>query len=152
MTDIVTIDLSSLPTEAINEATRDLSRVSTREALGLINNEDRKVAEAVGRVLDIVAVAVDGIAERLSKGGRLFYVGAGTSGRLGVVDASECPPTFGTPPELVQGIIAGGREAMFRSQERAEDNPETARRRCATMNSPVWMPLSGWLHRAARRM
>jgi N-acetylmuramic acid 6-phosphate etherase len=117
-------DLSQLPTEAINEATRDLSRVSTREALQLINNEDRKVAEAVGLVLNAVAVAVDEIAERLSEGGRLFYVGAGTSGRLGIVDASECPPTFGTPPELVQGIIAGGREAMFRSQEGAEDNPE----------------------------
>jgi N-acetylmuramic acid 6-phosphate etherase len=117
-------DLSHLPTEAINEATRDLSRVSTREALRLINEEDRKVAEAVSRVLDQVAIAVDAIAERLSEGGRLFYIGAGTSGRLGVVDASECPPTFGTPPELVQGIIAGGREAMFRSQEGAEDNPE----------------------------
>jgi N-acetylmuramic acid 6-phosphate etherase len=117
-------DLSHLPTEAINEATRDLSRVSTREALRLINDEDRKVAEAVSRVLDPVAIAVDAIAERLSEGGRLFYIGAGTSGRLGVVDASECPPTFGTPPELVQGIIAGGREAMFRSQEGAEDNPE----------------------------
>jgi N-acetylmuramic acid 6-phosphate etherase len=124
MTHIVTIDLSSLPTEAINEATRNLSRISTREALQLINNEDRKVAEAVSRVLDAVAVAVDCIAERLSEGGRLFYIGAGTSGRLGVVDASECPPTFGTPPELVQGIIAGGREAMFRSQEGAEDSPE----------------------------
>jgi N-acetylmuramic acid 6-phosphate etherase len=117
-------DLSHLPTEAINEATRDLSRVSTREALRLINDEDRKVAEAVSRVLDQVAIAVDAIAERLSEGGRLFYIGAGTSGRLGVVDASECPPTFGTPPELVQGIIAGGREAMFRSQEGAEDIPE----------------------------
>src|SRR4028118_611292 len=108
------VDLSQLPTEAINEATRDLSRVSTREALQLINNEDRKVAEAVGRVLDAVAVAVDEIAERLSEGGRLFYIGAGTSGRLGIVDASECPPTFGTPPELVQGIIAGGPQATVR--------------------------------------
>lgn len=117
-------DLSHLPTEAINQNTADLSRLSTRDALGLINNEDRKVAEAVERVLDEVAQVVDEVALRMVRGGRLFYVGAGTSGRLGIVDASECPPTFGTPPEWVQGIIAGGREAVFRSQEGAEDVAE----------------------------
>lgn len=117
-------ELSSLPTEAANPQTAQLSRISTREALGLINAEDHKVAPAVALVLDEVAAAVDAIAERLGQGGRLFYIGAGTSGRLGIVDASECPPTFGTAPELVQGIIAGGREAMFRSQEGAEDNQE----------------------------
>lgn len=117
-------DLSHLPTEAINPQTAELSRLPTREALGLINDEDRKVADAVRLTLDEVALVVDAVAERLSRGGRLFYIGAGTSGRLGVVDASECPPTFGTPPELVQGIIAGGREAMFRSQEGAEDVTE----------------------------
>jgi len=118
-------DLSSLPTEAVNPETVDLSRLPTRRALELINNEDQKVAVAVAHVLDEVAQAIEIIAARLQRGGRLFYVGAGTSGRLGVVDASECPPTFGTPPELVQGIIAGGPEAMFRSQEGAEDVAET---------------------------
>ncbi len=82
------------------------------------------VADAVRLTLDEVALVVDAVAERLGRGGRLFYIGAGTSGRLGIVDASECPPTFGTPPELVQGIIAGGREAMFRLQEGAEDVAE----------------------------
>jgi N-acetylmuramic acid 6-phosphate etherase len=120
--------LAHLPSEAINPLTRELSRLPTRDALRLINDEDRKVALAVGEVLDEVAQAVDEIANRLGRGGRLFYIGAGTSGRLGIVDASECPPTFGTPPELVQGIIAGGREAMFRSQEGAEDVRENGAR------------------------
>jgi N-acetylmuramic acid 6-phosphate etherase len=114
-------DLSHLPTEAINESTRELSRVSTREAMRLINEEDRKVAPAVGETLDEIAAAVDAIAEKLKSGGRLFYIGAGTSGRLGILDASECPPTFGTSPELVQGLIAGGVEAVFKSKEGAED-------------------------------
>ena len=117
-------DLSHLPTEAVNPRTADLSRLPTREALELINSEDQKVAVAVSLVLDEVAQVVDAVAERMKRGGRLLYVGAGTSGRLGVVDASECPPTFGTPPEWVQGFIAGGREAMFRSQEGAEDIAE----------------------------
>jgi N-acetylmuramic acid 6-phosphate etherase len=117
-------DLSHLPTEAVNPRTADLSRLPTREALELINSEDQKVAVAVSLVLDEVAQVVDAVAERMKRGGRLLYVGAGTSGRLGVVDASECPPTFGTPPEWVQGFIAGGREAMFRSQEGAEDITE----------------------------
>ena len=114
-------DLSHLPTEAVNPRTTDLSRLPTREALELINSEDQKVAIAVSLVLDEVAQVVDAVSQRMKRGGRLFYLGAGTSGRLGVVDASECPPTFGTPPEWVQGFIAGGREAMFRSQEGAED-------------------------------
>lgn len=115
------MDLSHLPTEAINENTRDLSRVSTREAMLLINDEDHKVAPAVRECVDEIAQAVDEIAGRLKNGGRLFYIGAGTSGRLGILDASECPPTFGTDPELVQGIIAGGLEAVFKSREGAED-------------------------------
>jgi N-acetylmuramic acid 6-phosphate etherase len=117
-------DLSHLPTEAINPRTAQLSKLSTREALELINSEDQKVALAVNLVLDDVAQVIDAVAERMKRGGRLLYVGAGTSGRLGIVDASECPPTFGTPPEWVQGFIAGGREAMFRSQEGAEDIAE----------------------------
>lgn len=121
-------NLSSLPTEAINDATRQLSALPTRDALLLINDEDHKVAPAVRLVVGEIALAVEAIAERLNRGGRLFYSGAGTSGRLGVVDASECPPTFGTPPELVQGIIAGGREAVFRSQEGAEDSVENGAR------------------------
>lgn len=116
-------DLSQLPTEAINENTRELSRVSTREAMLLISDEDHKVAPAVRLCVDEIARAVDEISERVQSGGRLFYIGAGTSGRLGVLDASECPPTFGTPHEMVQGIIAGGREAVFRSIENAEDDP-----------------------------
>ena len=114
-------DLSSLPTEQQNPRTRDLSRLPTLQALELINDEDQKVALAVREVLPQVALAVDAIAPRLQNGGRLFYTGAGTSGRLGVVDASECPPTFGVSPDLVQGLIAGGREAVFKSQEGAED-------------------------------
>jgi N-acetylmuramic acid 6-phosphate etherase len=118
-------DFALLPTEVSNPATADLSRVSTREALRLINEEDQKVAPAVQQVIDQIAMAVDAVAERIAgRGGRLFYIGAGTSGRLGVVDASECPPTFGTPPELVQGIIAGGPNAVFRSVEGAEDIAE----------------------------
>lgn len=115
------MDLSHLPTEAINENTRDLSRVSTREAMLLINDEDHKVAPAVRECVGEIAQAVDEISERLKNGGRLFYIGAGTSGRLGILDASECPPTFGTDPELVQGVIAGGLEAVFKSREGAED-------------------------------
>ena len=115
------LDLSQLPSEGINPATRDLSRLPTLEALALINDEDQKVALAVRAVLPQVAAAIDEIAPKLREGGRLFYLGAGTSGRLGVVDASECPPTFGVPPEMVQGIIAGGPQAVFRSQEGAED-------------------------------
>lgn len=114
-------DLSQLPSEQVNPRTRDLSRLPTLEALELINDEDQKVALTVREQLPRIAETVDSIASRLATGGRLFYIGAGTSGRLGVVDASECPPTFGVPHELVQGIIAGGREAVFRSQEGAED-------------------------------
>src|SRR6201988_4251316 len=99
-------------TEQENPRTRELSAQPTAEVLRLMNEEDAGVAAAVGRVLADVARAVDAIVGRLSKGGRLFYVGTGTSGRLGVLDASECPPTFGVPPELVQGIIAGGYEAL----------------------------------------
>ena len=116
--------LSELPTEAANPATSNLSELPTLEALQLINDEDCKVAVAVREVLPQVAAAIDQIAPRLADGGRLFYIGAGTSGRLGVVDASECPPTFGVSPELVQGIMAGGLDAISQSREGAEDSPE----------------------------
>ena len=121
-------DLADLPTEAVNARTSELSRLPTIEALRLMNEEDAQVPLAVNRVLDCVAQAVDAIAGRMKNGGRLFYIGAGTSGRLGIVDASECPPTFGTPPDWVQGIIAGGRAAMFQSQEGAEDIAENGAR------------------------
>lgn len=125
------LQLSHLTTEARNPASMDIDKKTTLEMLQIINDEDKTVAFAVEKVLPDVARAVDLIVPHLKSGGRLFYVGAGTSGRLGIVDASECPPTFGTPPELVQGIIAGGREAVFRSQEGAEDNADAGGRDAA---------------------
>jgi N-acetylmuramic acid 6-phosphate etherase len=95
--------------------------------LGIINAADKEVAVSVEREISQIALAVDGIAARLEAGGRLYYTGAGTSGRLGVLDASECPPTFNTPPDLVQGIIAGGDRALRHPIERAEDDPEQGR-------------------------
>ncbi|HKP87130.1 MAG TPA: N-acetylmuramic acid 6-phosphate etherase [Blastocatellia bacterium] len=115
-------------TEQINPKTADIDRRPTLEIITLINDEDKTVAEAVSRVLPQVAEAVDRIVERLGAGGRLFYVGTGTSGRLGVLDASECPPTFGIPPDLVQGVIAGGYDALRKAVEAAEDDPEQAAR------------------------
>ena len=115
-------DYESLRTEGINENTRQIDRMSTLEMMRAINDEDKTVAYAVEKCLPEIAMSVDLIAGAIENGGRLFYTGAGTSGRLGVVDASECPPTYGVSPELVRGIIAGGKEAMFRSVEGAEDN------------------------------
>lgn len=109
-------------TEQSNPNTAQIDRLSTLEALTIINAEDRKVAEAVERALPVIARAVDAIVERLQRGGRLFYIGTGTSGRLGVLDASECPPTFGVSPEVVQGIIAGGYEACYKAVEASEDD------------------------------
>ncbi|MCS6860632.1 MAG: N-acetylmuramic acid 6-phosphate etherase [Abditibacteriales bacterium] len=122
------LQLRHLTTEARNPASMDIDKKTTLEMLQIINDEDKIVAFAVEKVLPSVARAVDLIVPRLRSGGRLFYIGAGTSGRLGIVDASECPPTFGTPPELVQGIIAGGRDAVFRSQEGAEDDADAGER------------------------
>ena len=115
-------------TEAENPRTANIGALSTEEIVRLMNEEDAGVAAAVGRVLADVARAVDGIVARLQEGGRLFYVGTGTSGRLGVLDASECPPTFGVPPELVQGIIAGGYDALHRAAEASEDDREAGAR------------------------
>ena len=109
-------------TEQENPRTAEISRLPTIEVVRLMNEEDAGVAEAVGRVLADVARAVEGIFERLKSGGRLFYIGTGTSGRLGVLDAAECPPTFGVSPELVQGIIAGGYDATHRAVEASEDD------------------------------
>ncbi|MBV9926504.1 MAG: N-acetylmuramic acid 6-phosphate etherase [Acidobacteria bacterium] len=115
-------------TEQENPRTRGLSGLPTAEVLRLMNEEDAGVAAAVGRVLPEVEKVVEGVVERLGAGGRLFYVGTGTSGRLGVLDASECPPTFGVPPELVQGIIAGGYDALYRATEASEDDREAGAR------------------------
>ena len=116
---------TALPiTEQENPRSKDLSSQSTAEIVALMNDEDATVAAAVKRVLDDVVKAIDETVARLSKGGRLFYTGTGTSGRLGVLDASECPPTFGVSPELVQGVIAGGYDACYRAVEASEDNAE----------------------------
>jgi N-acetylmuramic acid 6-phosphate etherase len=115
-------------TEQENPRTRGLSELPTEEVVRLMNEEDARVADAVRLVLPEVAGVADAVAERLRAGGRLFYVGTGTSGRLGVLDASECPPTFGVSPELVQGIIAGGYEALHRAVEASEDDREAGAR------------------------
>jgi N-acetylmuramic acid 6-phosphate etherase len=113
----------SLPiTEQNNLNTANLSSLPLREALRLINDEDMLVASAVGLVLPEILEAVEGIVARLANSGRLFYIGTGTSGRLGVLDAAECPPTFGVSPEMVQGVIAGGYEACHRAVEASEDD------------------------------
>ncbi|CAM5795188.1 MULTISPECIES: N-acetylmuramic acid 6-phosphate etherase [Brevibacillus] len=117
-------NLKELVTEGKNERTRDLDQLPVREILQVMNDEDKKVPYAVEDVLDQVADAVEIIVDSLQNGGRLFYFGAGTSGRLGILDASECPPTFGTDPELIQGVIAGGPSAMIRAVEGAEDSEE----------------------------
>jgi N-acetylmuramic acid 6-phosphate etherase len=115
--------IGDLLTEAQNPSSTDIDALPTLEMLRVINSADREAAAAVERELPNIAAAVDGIVARLETGGRLFYIGAGTSGRLGVLDASECPPTFNTPPDLVQGLIAGGDRALRHSIEGAEDDP-----------------------------
>ncbi len=115
-------NFSELTTEQRNPASANIDKCTTFEMLKIMNDEDKKVALAVEKVLPEISKAVDIIAEKISNGGRLFYIGAGTSGRLGVLDASECPPTFGTNPELVQGIIAGGNAALISAVEGAEDS------------------------------
>lgn len=117
-----------LLTEAQNPASASIDAMSTMDMLRVINAADQAVALAVERELPNIAAAVDAIAARLQSGGHLFYIGAGTSGRLGVLDASECPPTFNTPAELVQGLIAGGDRALRHSVERAEDDPDQAKK------------------------
>jgi N-acetylmuramic acid 6-phosphate etherase len=116
--------LQKLSTEQRNENSMDIDGRSITEILTIINNEDKKVAFAVETQLSYVAQAVELAVKAFLGGGRLIYVGAGTSGRVGVVDASECPPTFGVPFDMVQGMIAGGEGAMFRAVEGAEDKPE----------------------------
>lgn len=115
-------DYNTLPTERVNENTLHIDKMSTEDMMRAINDEDAKVAAAVRAEIPAIAAAVDAAAGSFLKGGRLLYFGAGTSGRLGVVDASECPPTYGVDPDLVRGVIAGGDGAMFRAVEGAEDS------------------------------
>jgi N-acetylmuramic acid 6-phosphate etherase len=115
--------LEKLLTEQRNPASAAIDTLPTEEVLRIVNAEDHQVAAAVEREVPAIARAVDAVVEAFQRGGRLFYIGAGTSGRLGVLDASECPPTFSVPPEMVQGIIAGGPAALSRATEVTEDDP-----------------------------
>ncbi|MCX8726859.1 N-acetylmuramic acid 6-phosphate etherase [Gilliamella sp. B2838] len=128
------INLSSMLTESRNLNSEQIDNCSTLEILKIINNEDKKVALAVEQELSNIAQAVDVVSHALLNQGRLVYIGAGTSGRLGILDASECPPTYGTPPELVIGLIAGGQQAIFHAVENAEDNPQLAERDLTKIN------------------
>ena len=118
------VELQNIATEQRNKNTMNIDTLSTLEMVKLINREDHRVAEAVGEVTDKIAQAVDVIARQLEHGGRLIYCGAGTSGRLGILDAVECPPTYSTDPELVQALMAGGYGAIFQAVEGAEDSRE----------------------------
>ena len=115
---------AQLTTEKRNKRSQNIDQLTTRQIVSVINDEDALVAPAVAKEKTKIAKTVDMVVDRLRRGGRLFYVGAGTSGRLGVLDASECPPTYGVKPSLVQGIIAGGKRALTRSIEGAEDSPQ----------------------------
>ena len=118
------VELQKIATEQRNPNTMNIDTLSTLEMVKLINQEDHRVADAVGEVTDKIAQAVDVIAEKLAAGGRLIYCGAGTSGRLGILDAVECPPTYSTDPETVQALMAGGYGAIFKAVEGAEDSKE----------------------------
>src|SRR5713226_8375252 len=115
--------LEHLLTEQPNPASEGIDALPSEQIVRIINQEDQKIAEAVERELAPIARAVDVIVSVFERGGRLFYIGAGTSWRLGVLDAAECPPTFNVPPEMVQGIIAGGEAALARATETTEDDP-----------------------------
>src|SRR5690606_37867387 len=119
-------ELSGLTTEAQTAERGDLDLLGTIELVRAMNAEDRRVPEAVAAQAEPIAAAVDGITERFRRGGRLIYIGAGTAGRIGVLDASECPPTFGTDPAMVVGIIAGGETAIRSAVENAEDDEDAA--------------------------
>lgn len=116
--------LEKLTTEQRNKNTFDIDKIETRDILKKINDEDRKIAEIINLEIDNIAKVIDKCVERIKLGGRIIYCGAGTSGRLGVLDAVECRPTYGVSEELVQGLLAGGRQAMFKAKEGAEDSLE----------------------------
>ena len=135
-------------TEERNAASKDLDRMSSLEIIRLMNREDRKVVPAVGRAIPAITRAVDEIVKRMKSGGRLIYVGAGSSGRIGVLDALECPPTFGVSANLVRGVVAGGKKALTQSVEGAEDRPGDAARdlqkiRLTRLDSVVGIAASG---------
>jgi len=136
-----------LPTERVNPESGDLERLSAARIARLMNRADRRAVAAVGRAAPALGRAVDLIVRALSRGGRLIFVGAGTSGRLGVIEAAECPPTFDTPPSLVQAVIAGGRRTVFRSAEGAEDDAADGarqiRRRARPGDAVVGIAASG---------
>jgi N-acetylmuramic acid 6-phosphate etherase len=141
-------NIQTLITERSNPGTRDLDSLSTSKILKIMNHEDSKVPRAVSFVLPEITRFIESAVQRIEQGGRLFYVGAGTSGRLGILDASECPPTFGTSPDLVQGIIAGGFQAVFQAVEKAEDDEkageETLKKvRFSKVDSVVGLSASG---------
>lgn len=119
-------DIKSLSTEARNENSYNIDTKSTKEILRIINNEDKKVAYAIEEELDDIEKIVDAVVDAFNKGGRLIYVGAGTSGRMGLIDAVECRPTYSVPDEMVMGIMAGGKEAFVRAKEGVEDSKEEA--------------------------
>jgi N-acetylmuramic acid 6-phosphate etherase len=121
-------ELQKLTTEQRNKNTLKIDEMNTREILNCINKEDQKVAATVRKEIPHIEKAVNLVVHALQAGGRLIYVGAGTSGRLGILDAAECPPTFGTDPAIIRGIIAGGKSALFRSKEGAEDDETEARK------------------------
>ena len=120
------VDISKISTERRNDKTKNIDLLSTKEILGLLNNEDKTVPLAVEKVIDQISEVVDVVTKAFTNGGRLFYIGAGTSGRLGVLDASECPPTFGVPDNMVIGIIAGGDVALRTAVEGVEDSKAAA--------------------------
>ena len=122
------MNLDQLLTERVNPASQDIDTRTTSAILQIINQEDEKIAGAVGAEISRIAAAVDAVVEGIRKGGRLFYIGAGTSGRLGVLDAAECPPTFHVPADVVQGIMAGGEAALARATEANEDDPAEGKR------------------------
>jgi N-acetylmuramic acid 6-phosphate etherase len=132
-TELEAVDTVSLATEASNPASHNLDQLSAFRIVELMNDEDGKVAGAVRKTLPQIAQAVEVITARMQKGGRLIYMGAGTSGRLGVLDAAECPPTFNTSPDQVLGLIAGGPNAMVNAAEAAEDDPALGRQDAAAI-------------------
>jgi N-acetylmuramic acid 6-phosphate etherase len=127
-------NMSDLITEQVNPFTQNIDNVPTLEMVRLMNQEDARVAAAVATELEKIAHAIDSVSKRMNLGGRLIYLGAGTSGRLGVLDASECPPTFSTSPELVIGLIAGGGRALTQAVEGAEDDAEMGAREIAALD------------------
>lgn len=130
----MSVKISNLTTEQRNDNSMNLDSLSSLEIIKLMNKEDQKVIEGVEKILPEISKMIDEVVKAFNKGGRLIYVGAGTSGRLGVLDAVECPPTFGTKPEMVQGIIAGGKQAIYKAKEGIEDSKSEARKDLKEIN------------------